>query len=64
VTSFVSPIHPAAVHPPPGRRLPGGDRAQRQLDEVVDGIISRRRSASLVGDDLLSLLLIPWLPVT
>lgn len=32
VTSFVSPIHPAAV-PPPGRRLPGGGgRGNRSTD--------------------------------
>ena len=50
-----SPLRPPASWPTPANRRAA--RAQRQLYELVDGIISRRRAASLVGDDLLSLLL-------
>jgi cytochrome P450 len=50
-----SPLRPPASWPTPANRRAA--RARRQLYELVDGIISRRRAASLVGDDLLSLLL-------
>ncbi len=49
-----SPLHLPASWPTPANHRAG--RAQRQLYEVVEGIIDRRR-ATTAGDDLLSLLL-------
>lgn len=50
-----SPLRFPATWPTPANRRAA--RAQRQLYEVVDGIIDRRRAAGGAGEDLLSLLL-------
>ena len=50
-----SPLRLPATWPTPANRRAA--RAQRQLYEVVEGIIDRRRAASASGEDLLSLLL-------
>jgi cytochrome P450 len=50
-----SPLRLPATWPTPANRRAA--RAQRQLYEVVEGIIDRRRAASAAGEDLLSLLL-------
>lgn len=50
-----SPLRLPATWPTPANRRAA--RAQRQLYEVVEGIIDRRRAASSTGEDLLSLLL-------
>lgn len=50
-----SPLRLPATWPTPANRRAA--RAQRQLYEVVEGIIDRRRGASAAGEDLLSLLL-------
>ncbi len=50
-----SPLRFPATWPTPANRRAA--RARRQLYEVVEGIIDRRRAASSTGEDLLSLLL-------